>query len=453
MHGGFCAREGPDQARAITGAEAWLYPRSFIIMGGNMMDIWHIRGGNRLEGSLRVQGSKNASLPILAASILCPLRCELLQVPRLYDVDAALSILRSLGCRAVQQEEGVYIDATGLSCCAVPHALMEQMRSSVIFMGALLARCGEAWLSMPGGCKLGKRPIDLHLAALRSLGAEIETENGSLHCRAPRLRGAEILLPFPSVGATENAMLAACGAKGETVIRGAAREPEIAALQAFLRAMGAEIEGAGSACIRIGGMRPVRSLRFAVGSDRIAAATFACAAACCGGDVELRGMDARQISALLHFLNAAGCDIITNNRVLRIRSEGSLTAVGPVVTQPYPGFPTDAQPLLMAALLRAKGRTLIRETIFEQRFRQVPELCRLGADIRTEGQTAEILGVRTLHGAALHATDLRGGAAMIVAAMTAEGESTVLDEGHVRRGYEDLDLCLESLGADIISER
>ncbi len=416
------------------------------------MDIWHIHGGKRLEGSLRIQGSKNASLPILAASILRPLHCELMQVPRLSDVDAALSILQSLGCRALRQEEGIYIDSTDLSCCAIPHSLMEQMRSSVIFMGALLARCGEAWLSMPGGCKLGKRPIDLHLSALRSLGAEIETENGSLHCRAQKLRGTEIELPFPSVGATENVMLAACGAKGETVIRGAAREPEIVALQAFLRAMGAEIEGAGSSCIRIDGMKPVKSLRFAVGADRIAAATFACAAACCGGDVELCGIDARQISALLHFLNAAGCDIIKYNGVLRIRAQGRLTAVGPVVTEPYPGFPTDAQPLLMAAMLRARGRTLIRETIFERRFRQVPELCRLGARILTEGQTAEILGVEALHGAALCATDLRGGAAMILAALSAEGESTVLDEGHVRRGYEDLELCLESLGADILLE-
>ncbi len=405
-----------------------------------------------MEGSLRIQGSKNAALPILAASLLCPLHCELLRVPRLSDVDAALSILRSLGCRADQQPEGVYIDSTEVSCCSIPPALMEQMRSSVIFMGALLARFGEAWLSMPGGCKLGKRPIDLHLTAMRSLGAEIETENGSLHCRAQKLRGSEIELPFPSVGATENAMLAACGAKGETLIRGAAREPEIVTLQAFLRAMGAEIEGAGSPCIRIGGLRPVKSLRFAVGADRIAAATFACAVACCGGDVELRGVDARQISALLHFLNAAGCDIITKNRVLRIRAQGRLTAVGPVVTEPYPGFPTDAQPLLMAAMLRARGRTFIRETIFEQRFRQAPELCRLGARIRVDGRTAEILGVEALHGAALAATDLRGGAAMILAALSAEGESTVLDEGHIRRGYEDLELCLESLGANILLE-
>ncbi len=420
--------------------------------GGYFMDIWHVHGGSRLEGSCRVQGSKNASLPILAATILTPQRCELLRVPRLTDVDAALRILRRLGCRACRRDGTVAVDSAALSCCAVPHELMAEMRSSVIFMGALLARCGEARLSLPGGCKLGKRPIDLHLAALRKLGAEIEEEGGELHCRAGQLRGAEIELGFPSVGATENAMLAACGAKGETVIRGAAREPEIVALQDFLRAMGAGIEGAGSGVIRIRGFQPRGLVRFRVPADRIAAATFACAAAGCGGDVELLGLEAQEISALLHFLNAAGCDIINDKHALRIRAQGRLLPVGPVVTAPYPGFPTDAQPLLMAAMLRARGRTLIRETIFEQRFRQVPELCRLGAQIRVDGRTAEILGVERLRGAALQATDLRGGAAMILAALAAEGESVVLDEGHVRRGYEELDRSLESLGARIVLE-
>ena len=420
--------------------------------GGYFMDIWHVHGGSRLEGSCRVQGSKNASLPILAATILTPQRCELLRVPRLTDVDAALRILRRLGCRACRRDGTVAVDSAALSCCAVPHELVAEMRSSVIFMGALLARCGEARLSLPGGCKLGKRPIDLHLAALRKLGAEIEEEGGELHCRAGQLRGAEIELGFPSVGATENAMLAACGAKGETVIRGAAREPEIVALQDFLRAMGAGIEGAGSGVIRIRGFQPRGLVRFRVPADRIAAATFACAAAGCGGDVELLGLEAQEISALLHFLNAAGCDIINNKHALRIRAQGRLLPVGPVVTAPYPGFPTDAQPLLMAAMLRARGRTLIRETIFEQRFRQVPELCRLGAQIRVDGRTAEILGVERLRGAALQATDLRGGAAMILAALAAEGESVVLDEGHVRRGYEELDRSLESLGARIVLE-
>ena len=421
--------------------------------GGFFMDLWHIRGGRRLEGTLRVQGSKNASLPILAACVLCPQRCELLNVPRLSDTDAALRILEYLGCAVARERDRVYIDSTMLSCSAVPHSLMAEMRSSVIFMGALLARCGEARLSLPGGCRLGKRPIDLHLAALRKLGARIEEDNNELHCRAQRLRGTEIILPFPSVGATENALLAACGARGETLIRGAAREPEIAALADFLCAMGAEIRGAGSDTIRLTAFRPKKDVCFRIPPDRIAAASFACAAAGCGGDLTLNGFEPGQISAVLHFLNAAGCDIITFNHALRLRSDARLTAVGPVVTAPYPGFPTDAQPLLMAALLRAEGRTVIRETIFEQRFRQAPELCRLGARIRVEGQTAEVLGVKALRGAALHATDLRGGAAMILAGLAAEGETLVFDEGHVRRGYEDLDRCLESLGAEITLEQ
>ncbi len=420
-----------------------------LVRGGFPMELWHIRGGNRLEGTCAVQGSKNASLPVLAASILCPVRCELKNVPQLRDVDAALRILRHLGCTAEQSGGDVYIDSTTLSGCCIPHALMEEMRSSVIFMGALVARCGEARLSLPGGCQLGKRPIDLHLAALRRIGVRILEDGEEIRCLPGRLRGTEIVLPFPSVGATENAMLAACGARGETVIRGAAREPEIAALQSFLRRLGADVEGAGEERIRIRGMTPRRQLVARMIPDRIVAATLACAAAGTGGDVELRGVDGIQISPVLHFLNQAGCDIINSERTVRIRSDGRLRAVEPVVTAPYPGFPTDAQPLLMAALLRAEGTTVITETIFENRYRQVPELRRLGADIRVDGRRAEVRGVKRLQGAALRATDLRGGAAMILAGLAAEGETLVCDDGHVTRGYERFDRQLRALGADI----
>ena len=416
------------------------------------MELWHIRGGNRLSGALSVQGSKNASLPMLAASILAPQRCELYHVPRLRDVDAALRILRHLGCEAEQQGNAVYIDSTGLSGCAVPHSLMAEMRSSVIFMGALLSRCGEARLSMPGGCRLGRRPIDLHLAALRKMGAQIEEEGGELLCRPSKLHGEEIRLSFPSVGATENIMLAACSARGETVIRGAAREPEIAALQAFLRLLGADVTGAGTDTVHIRGFHSTGSAVCRVLPDRIAASTFACAAAAAGGDVELRGVEPGQFSTVLHFLNEAGCDIITKTHSVRVRSDRRLRAPGRVVTEPYPGFPTDAQPLLMAALLRAEGTTCIRETIFENRFRQVPELRRLGADIVCEGRTAWIRGVKTLHGAPLNATDPRGGAAMIVAGLSAEGETVICDEGHVRRGYDGFDAALRALGADVLLE-
>ena len=416
------------------------------------MELWHIRGGNRLEGACFVQGSKNASLPILAASIICPASTELLNVPQLRDVDAALRILRHLGCSAEQRGGEVTIDSRNLSCCNIPHSLMVEMRSSVIFMGALLARCGEARLSLPGGCQLGKRPIDLHLAALRQMGAEIDEDRGEILCRSEALKGAEIVLPFPSVGATENIMLAACAAKGDTVIHGAAREPEIVALQDYLKAMGAQIRGAGTDTVTIGSLSPEKHIACRIIPDRIVASTIACAAACTGGNVELRGIDPRHFSTVLHFLNQAGCDIISTDRSVRLRSPGELKAVGEISTAPYPGFPTDAQPVLMAALLKAKGLTRITENIFENRYRQVPELCRLGADIVTHGKIAEIWGVDCLHGTALTATDLRGGAAMIVAGLSAQGETLICDDGHISRGYERFDMRLRALGADISLE-
>lgn len=416
------------------------------------MDIWHLRGGNRLEGACFVQGSKNASLPIIAASIISPARSELLNVPQLRDVDAALRILRHLGCTAEQWGSDVYIDSSGLCRSTIPHSLMVEMRSSVIFMGALIARCGSARLSLPGGCQLGKRPIDLHLAALRQLGAEIDEGGGEINCQAQELHGADITLPFPSVGATENIMLAAVRAKGDTVIRGAAREPEIVALQEYLRAMGLNITGAGSGTICIGAFKPEKTVSHRIIPDRIVASTIACAAAATGGNVEMRGVDPSHFSTVLHFLKLAGCDIMNSKRSVRVRSHGKLSAVGEVSTEPYPGFPTDAQPVLMAALLKAEGRTVITENIFENRYRQVPELQRLGADIAVSGRQAEIWGVDCLHGSALTATDLRGGAAMLVAALAARGESTVFDDGHITRGYERFDMRLRSLGADIYLE-
>lgn len=416
------------------------------------MDIWHIRGKRALEGTCFVQGSKNATLPIIAASIICPARSELMNVPQLRDVDAALRILRHIGCTAEQRGGEVYIDSTYLSCSAIPHELMVEMRSSVIFMGALLARCGAARLSLPGGCQLGKRPIDLHLSALRAMGAEIDEDGTEIYCRASKLHGAEIELPFPSVGATENVMLAACAARGRTVIHGAAREPEICALQDYLRAMGADITGAGSDTVTISGFAATGRAVCRIIPDRIVASTIACAAAAVGGNVEMRGVAPEHFSTVLYFLNQAGCDIISSNRTVRIRSTGRLKAPGAITTEPYPGFPTDAQPVLMAALLQAEGCTEITENIFENRYRQVPELRRLGADIVVEGRRAEIWGVDCLHGTALNATDLRGGAAMIVAGLAAEGETVIFDDGHITRGYERFDVRLRSLGADIFLE-
>lgn len=416
------------------------------------MAIWHVNGGKRLNGACFVQGSKNAVLPILAASVVCPMETDLLNVPQLSDVEASLRILRRLGCIAQQQDNDVYIDSRNITSNVIPRSMMECMRSSVLFMGALLARCGEVRMSAPGGCKLGARPIDMHIDAMRALGASVEENGCEIVCRADRLHGAHITLPYPSVGATENAMIAACAAEGETTISGAAREPEIEDLQEYLRKAGAYVSGAGTGTIVISGFEPERHVGHRVIPDRIASATFLCAAAAAGGDIELRGVDLRQFSRLQHFLKQAGCDIISSRRSVRLISDGRLSAVGKVTTGPYPEFPTDMQPLLMAALLKASGRTDIVENVFDSRFGHAKELARFGADITVDGRCACVWGVKSLHGAVVSAGDLRGGAAMLISALSAEGESLVVDSGHIARGYEHLDNKLRYLGADIYLE-
>lgn len=415
------------------------------------MSVWHIAGGNRLSGSVTVQGAKNAVLPIMAASVLAPGETELLNVPTLRDVNTTIRILRGLGCSVEREGDAVYIDSRPMSRSEIPHSLMRELRSSVIFLGALLARCGHARLSMPGGCELGPRPIDLHLMALRALGAEIDERGGDLICSAPSgLHGAGIALPMPSVGATENAMLAACAAEGETVIMNAAREPEITELQTFLQTLGADVTGAGSATVRV---RRKKLEPFRVGHrimpDRIVSSTLLCACAAAGGDVELRAVEPRHFSTVLHSLSECGCDIMSNSSSVRLRSGGNLKAPMPVITGPYPGFPTDAQPLMLAACLKARGTSVFVENVFLNRFRFTEELQRLGARIHTEGRVAVVTGVEALHGAPTVATDLRGGAALMIAALSAEGETDILDSGHVERGYESFDERLAALGADI----
>lgn len=415
------------------------------------MSVWHIAGGNRLSGSVTVQGAKNAVLPIMAASVLAPGETELLNVPTLRDVNTTIRILRGLGCSVEREGDAVYIDSRPMSRSEIPHSLMRELRSSVIFLGALLARCGHARLSMPGGCELGPRPIDLHLMALRALGAEIDERGGDLICSAPSgLRGAGIALPMPSVGATENAMLAACAAEGETVIMNAAREPEITELQTFLQTLGADVTGAGSATVRVRGkkLEPFR-VGHRIMPDRIVSSTLLCACAAAGGDVELRAVEPRHFSTVLHSLSECGCDIMSNSSSVRLRSGGNLKAPMPVITGPYPGFPTDAQPLMLAACLKARGTSVFVENVFLNRFRFTEELQRLGARIHTEGRVAVVTGVEVLHGAPTVATDLRGGAALMIAALSAEGETDILDSGHVERGYESFDERLAALGADI----
>lgn len=413
------------------------------------MSIWTVRGQGPLEGSVTVQGAKNAVLPILAATILTGCETELTNCPQLLDVEASLNILRHLGCAVERSGDVIHIDSTRVSLCSIPHELMRAMRSSVIFLGAIAARCGEAWLSMPGGCELGPRPIDLHLDAMRALGAEVSEQGGDIVCRAGKLRGAHIALSMPSVGATENAMIAACAAEGVTHITNAACEPEIVSLQGFLRALGADMDGAGTPEIVIRGFTPRKKVGWRVMPDRIVASTLLCACALAGGDVQLRGVQPRDLASVTDALGAMGCEIGQTSHTLRLRSNALLRAAPLIQTRPYPGFPTDAQPLMMAAALRARGTTVFVENIFPNRYRQAGQLRRMGADIRVQGRVAMVSGVPALHGAAVSAEDLRGGAALVIAALGAEGESIINDPGHIDRGYDGLDTALRALGADV----
>ncbi len=415
------------------------------------MSCYEIEGGRPLTGRLTVQGAKNSALPILAACLLAPEPCVICNCPRLSDVSVTLEILAQLGCRVKREEDRVTVDPSDLNRCRISEQLMGKMRSSVIFMGALLARLGRAELSFPGGCELGPRPIDLHLRGLRALGAEILEEGGSLRCRwTDQREGREICLAIPSVGATENLMLAACGVPGVTTILGAAREPEIVDLQNFLLALGAEVSGAGTDRVIVrGGNRKLHGCTYTVMGDRIAAATSLCAVGAAGGEVELTGVEPEHLAAVLDCLEEAGCQIRTEKDLICLKSGGELRGIGPVRTAPYPGFPTDAQAILMAALAGGRGTTMFEENMFSSRYRHVDELRRMGAQIQTAGRAALVIGAGALHGAAVTSTDLRGGAALVVAGLAAQGTTLVRDLRHIRRGYEDLEGTLTALGGKI----
>ena len=413
------------------------------------MSYLMIGGGRPLRGRIAVQCAKNSVLPVLAAALLAGDACRIAACPRLSDVETAVEILRHLGCTAQWDGGDLLVDTTHISRCDIPEELMRKMRSSVIFLGAILSRCGQAELSYPGGCELGPRPIDLHLTALRTLGAEINEIGGSLLCRANRLRGADIVLTLPSVGATENAILAACGAEGTTVIANAAREPEIADLQDFLQKLGVEIHGAGTSAITVQGKGTLHGCTHRCIGDRIAASTYLCAAAAAGGQVTLSGIDYRHLATVTTALHQAGCRLQCDDDTITLESNGRLRAIAPVRTSPYPGFPTDAQPLLMAALLRSEGATMFVENMFESRYRHVPELLRMGAEIRLEGRVAVVCGVTDLHGAAVRSADLRGGAALVIAGLQAQGVTQIHNIHHIQRGYQDIAGDLAALGAEV----
>jgi len=411
-----------------------------------------VTGGKPLQGELTLQGAKNSVLPILSATVLCAGPCRISRCPPLRDVEAAADILRYLGAKVHWEGEDLLVDTTNLTRCDIPEQMMRAMRSSVIFLGAVLARAGTAFLSYPGGCELGPRPIDLHLAALRALGAGIQEGNGQLSCFAVRLEASDIVLSIPSVGATENAILCACAAEGTTVITNAAREPEIEDLQNFLNRAGANIRGAGTSTVTIEGGRKLHGCEHRCIADRIVGATYLCAVAATGGDVLLRDVDGRHLMTVASALRQAGCELSCTTDCIRLESRRPLQSLPAIYTAPYPGFPTDAQAVLMAAMLRARGATMFVENIFENRYRHVPEFRRMGGDIRTEGRVAVVWGVDALQGASVHCTDLRGGAALVVAALQAPGTSRIFNTQHIRRGYADLPGDLAKLGADISVE-
>jgi UDP-N-acetylglucosamine 1-carboxyvinyltransferase len=421
------------------------------------MDKIIIRGGRRLAGRLPVSGAKNAVLTLLPCALLTDGRFTLGNLPRLADVDSFGHLMNELGVstkvsRAKGAEFGrvMTLDARDIASTVAPYDIVRKMRASILVLGPLLARAGEATVSLPGGCAIGNRPIDLHLKALEALGAEIELAAGYVKATAPAggLTGGRIAFPVVSVGATENAVMAAVLAKGETVIDNAAREPEITDLCNCLVTMGAEIDGIGSERLTIQGKTSLSGTDYRVMPDRIEAGSYACAAAITGGEIDLVGAKAADMTAILAGLADAGVTVEERDDAIRVRADGRLHALT-LATAPFPAFPTDMQAQFMAMLALADGASVLTETIFENRYMHVPELARMGADILVQGRTAVVRGVAALKGAEVMATDLRASMSLILAGLAAEGETTVHRVYHLDRGYERLEEKLSAVGADI----
>lgn len=419
------------------------------------METITVKGGRVLSGEVIIHGAKNSALPLLAATFLAHGTSEIHNCPRLSDVQASMAILRHLGCRVSRQGVTVTVDAGAPTKSEIPDTLMREMRSSIVFLGAIIARCGEATMSYPGGCELGPRPIDLHLSALRRLGVTVDERHGRIYCRAEGgLHGADITLAFPSVGATENVLLAACTAQGTTVLRNAAREPEIQDLCEYLIACGANIRSDVHGVLVIEGVPRLHGCAHAVIPDRIEAATYLAAAAVTGGRLTLRHCCVPHTSPVFLPLEEAGCVIRTYDeddarQAVEICAPARLHRLGSIRTMPYPGFPTDAAAPLLAAACVADGTSVFVESIFENRYKYVDELARMGARIQVDGRVAVVEGVPALQGASVACTDLRGGAALVVAALAAAGETTITELKHLDRGYESLTACLQAVGADI----
>ena len=408
-----------------------------------------IKGGRRLSGSVRVGGSKNAVLPILAAVLLSDKEIILHNCPHLLDVENMLRILQHLGCEASMDGGSVRLNAQSAHLWEMPEHLSRELRSSIFLLGPILGRFGRALFTYPGGCEIGLRPIDLHLKGLRMLNAGIEEAHGYIICKPSKLVGATVNLDYPSVGATENIMMAAVKADGRTVIQNAAREPEIEALQNFINAMGGNVKGAGTNIIEIEGVKELHGAEFELPPDRIVAGTYLAAAAMTRGDIELLEAQPAHMLPVLSKLRDAGCVLSEGQHWLRVRCSNRPQAVKRLETMPYPGFPTDMQAQFFALSTVSEGTTVIMENVFENRYRHAGELMRMGADITVRDRMAIVHGVEKLTGASVCAGDLRGGAALVMAGLVAEGLTRVDDIRYIDRGYEALDRDLALLGADI----
>ncbi len=408
-----------------------------------------IEGGRQLHGSVRVSSAKNAVLPIIVAAMLPSTPSSVMEVPHLDDVRTICRVIESLGVKVVRDGSTLTFDADGLNRSEAPYELVGRMRASFLIMGPLLARLHHARIALPGGCTIGSRPIDLHLKAFEAMGAEVNVGHGCVEAVAPHgLKGAEVYLDFPSVGATENVLMAAVLAEGKTVIENAAEEPEIVDLVTFLSSMGANIKGAGTNVIRIEGVPELYGISHTVIPDRIEAGTYMIAAAMTGGDVYVENVLSEHLKPLLAKLNESGVKVIREADRVRVISDGHIKSAD-IKTMPYPGFPTDLQAQFMAMMTVGDGTSIITETVFENRFMHVSELCRMGASIEIEGRRAIVQGVPFLDGAFVRATDLRAGAALVLAGLSAHGNTEIGELHHIDRGYDHLVEKLQGLGANI----
>ena len=416
------------------------------------MDTIHIRGGVALQGKVCIQGSKNATLPVLAATLLNGEVSYIGNCPRIADVYAMAGLLQSLGCVVNWQENGLTVDSSKVRRGDICSEAVRGMRSSLCLLGAMLGRCNEVVMEYPGGCVIGSRPIDLHITALRQMGVEFSEEGGVLHATADRLHGAEIHMPKPSVGATENIILAAVMAEGDTILDGAAREPEIEALCRYLQLCGAEIDGAGTDRLVIRGGKKLYGADFEVPADRIVAGTYLMACMGTGGSIFLENAPVGELGAVLELAEQMGGKLCSSDSGVYVQGPERTLAVKQIVTAPYPGFPTDLQSLVLAVETIADGETLVEETIFENRFRVVEELRRMGGDIeQLDAFRVRVRGVERLKGAEVTAKELRGGAALVVAGLMADGRTTVSGCPYIYRGYENICRDLRELGARVIS--